>query len=248
MRDSLANSLLSPTLIPQAIKAPIEVGINYNFFQGRPLIGEFEKKKEAERQFNESTSQLAKLFSKAPVYYSFERNQWQSLSPIAIDHLIRGMFGTMGGLVTYTSNFFLQDPEVERPTVSFREAMATFPGASGVFTKDQEAGLKNDFYVLRDETTKAASTFSDIKNRSPQEIDKMLKDEKLIARYGLNKSVEKIAKELSEVRKQINQVSNLPKDVMKREEKDKLIKELRAAESEILKTINVKELRKEAKL
>jgi hypothetical protein len=35
---------------------------------------------------------------------------------------------------------------------------------------------------------------------------------------------------------------------MKREEKDKLIKQLRASESEILKTINVKELRKEAKL
>jgi spore cortex formation protein SpoVR/YcgB (stage V sporulation) len=76
----------------------------------------------------------------------------------------------------------------------------------------------------------------------------MLKDEKFIARYGMNKSVEKIAKELSNIRKQINQVSNLPKDIMKREEKDKLIKELRAAESEILKTINVKELRKEAKI
>ena len=58
----------------------------------------------------------------------------------------------------------------------------------------------------------------------------------------------KIAKELSDIRKQINQVSNLPKDIMKREEKDKLIKQLRASESEILKTINVKELRKEAKL
>jgi len=248
MRDSLANSLLSPTLIPQAVKAPIEVAINYNFFQGRPLVGEFEKKKEAERQFNESTSQLARLLSKAPVNYNFERGEWQGMSPIAIDHLIRGMFGTMGGLVSYTSNFFLQDPEVEKPTVSFREAMATFPGASGVFTKDQEAGLKNDFYVLRDETNKAAATFSDIKNRSPQEIDKMLKDEKFIARYGMNKSVEKIAKELSDIRKQINQVSNLPKDIMKREEKDKLIKQLRASESEILKTINVKELRKEAKI
>jgi len=248
MRDSLANSLLSPTLIPQAIKAPIEVAINYNFFQGRPLVGEFEKKKETERQFNESTSQLAKLLSKVPVNYNFERDQWQGLSPIAIDHLIRGMFGTMGGLVSYTSNFFLQDPEVEKPTVSFREAMATFPGASGVFTKDQEAGLKNDFYVLRDETNKAAATFSDIKNRSPQEINKMLKDEKFMARYGMNKSVEKIAKELSDIRKQINQVSNLPKDIMKKEEKDKLIKQLRAGESEILKTINVKELRKEAKI
>jgi hypothetical protein len=248
MFNALMNSLLSPTLIPQAVKAPIEVGINYDFFQGRPLVGEFEKKKEAERQFNESTSQLAKLFSKAPVYYSFEKNQWQGLSPIAIDHLIRGMLGTMGGAVSYASNFMLSDPEVERPTISTREALATFPGASGVFTKDQEAGLKNDFYVLRDETAKAAATFSDVERRSPEKLKELINDEKFMAKYALSKDVEGIARELSQIRKDIAQVSNLPKDIMTREEKDKLIKKLREAESVVLKAINVKKLRKDAKL
>jgi hypothetical protein len=248
MFNALMNSLLSPTLIPQAVKAPIEVGINYDFFQGRPLVGEFEKKKEVERQFNESTSQLAKLFSKAPVYYSFEKNQWQSLSPIAIDHLIRGMLGTMGGAVSYASNFMLSDPEVERPTISTREALATFPGASGVFTKDQEAGLKNDFYVLRDETAKAAATFSDVERRSPEKLKELINDEKFMAKYALSKDVEGIARELSQIRKDIAQVSNLPKDIMTREEKDKLIKKLREAESVVLKAINVKKLRKDAKL
>ena len=248
MLNSLANSLLSPTLIPQAVKAPIEVGINYDFFQGRPLVGEFEKKKEAERQFNESTSQLAKLLSKAPVNYNFERGQWEGLSPIAIDHLIRGMLGTMGGAVSYASNFMLSDPEVERPTISTREALATFPGASGVFTKDQEAGLKNDFYVLRDETAKAAATFSDVERRSPEKLKELINDEKFMAKYALSKDVEGIARELSQIRKDIAQVSNLPKDIMTREEKDKLIKKLREAESTVLKAINVKKLRKDAKL
>ena len=248
MLNALANSLLSPTLIPQAVKAPIEVGINYDFFQGRPMVGEFEKKKEAQRQFNESTSELAKLLSKAPVYYSFEKNQWQSLSPIAIDHLIRGMFGTMGGLVSYASNFFIKDPEVERPTPSFREAMATFPGASGVFTKDQEAGLKNDFYVLRDETARAAATFSDIEKRSPQQLKELVKDEKFMAKYALSKDVESIARELSAIRKDIAEISNLPKSAITRERKDELIKKLRQAESDALKAINVKKLREKAKL
>ena len=248
MFNALMNSLLSPTLIPQAVKAPIEVGINYDFFQGRPMVGEFEKKKEAERQFNESTSQLAKLLSKAPVYYNFERGQWQGLSPIAIDHLIRGMLGTMGGAVSYASNFMLSDPEVERPTISTREALATFPGASGVFTKDQEAGLKNDFYVLRDETAKAAATFSDVERRSPEKLKELISDKDFMAKYALSKDVEGIARELSQIRKDIAQVSNLPKDIMTREEKDKLIKKLREAESTVLKAINVKKLRKDAKL
>jgi hypothetical protein len=246
--NALANSLLSPTLIPQAIKAPIEVGINYDFFQGRPMVGEFEKKKEVERQFNESTSELAKLLSKVPVNYNFERGQWQGLSPIAIDHLIRGMLGTMGGAVSYASNFFISDPEVERPRPSVREALATFPGASGVFTKDQEAGLKNDFYVLRDETSKAAATFSDIEKRSPQKLKELVKDKDFMAKYALSKDVEGIARELSEIRKEIAQISNLPKSAITREEKEKKIKKLKEAESKILKVINVKDLREKAKL
>ena len=248
MANALANSLLSPTLIPQAVKAPIEVGINYDFFQGRPMVGEFEKKKEAERQFNESTSELAKLLSKVPVNYNFERGQWQGLSPIAIDHLIRGMLGTMGGAVSYASNFLISDPEVERPKPSLREALATFPGASGVFTKDQEAGLKNDFYVLRDETSKAAATFSDIEKRSPQKLKELVKDKDFMARYALSKDVEGIARELSEIRKEIAQVSNLPKSAITREEKEQKIKKLKEAESKILKVINVKDLREKAKL
>jgi hypothetical protein len=248
MFNALMNSLLSPTLIPQAVKAPIEVGINYDFFQGRPMVGEFEKKKEAERQFNESTSQLAKLLSKAPVYYNFERGQWQGLSPIAIDHLIRGMLGTMGGAVSYASNFLINDPEVERPRPSLREALATFPGASGVFTKDQEAGLKNDFYVLRDETSKAAATFSDIEKRSPQQLRELVKDKDFMAKYALSKDVEGIARELSDIRREIAEISNLPKDKITRERKEELIKKLKEAESKVLKAINVKKLREQAKL
>jgi hypothetical protein len=158
------------------------------------------------------------------------------------------MLGTMGGAVSYASNFLISDPEVERPRPSLREALATFPGASGVFTKDQEAGLKNDFYVLRDETSKAAATFSDIERRSPQQLRELVKDKDFMARYALSKDVEGIARELSEIRKEIAQVSNLPKSAITREEKEQKIKKLKEAESKILKLINVKNLREKAKL
>jgi hypothetical protein len=61
MQNALFNAVASPTPVPQAIKPLVEVGINYNFFQGRPLVGTFQKGLELERQFNDSTSELACL-------------------------------------------------------------------------------------------------------------------------------------------------------------------------------------------
>jgi len=241
-RDSIKNilgsALLSPTAVPQAIKPLVEVGINYNFFTGRPLIGEFEKKKETARQFTDSTSELAKWFGSSGL-----------VSPIAADHLIRGMFGSAGGLVIYMTNPLLHsDPNVDRPSMSWREAAATLPGTSGFISREYESGLKNDFYVLRDEVSKVANTMADLKARSPEKIDEYLSKEEIAVRYGMAKSVAKMTEQLGSIRKSISRITNLPNSEMSADEKMEAIKELRAAERDMLKGINVKELRAMAKI
>ena len=233
--DGIANAVLSPQPIPQALKPAIEVGINYDFFQGRPLIGQFEKQKEAERQFNDNTSEFAKMMGQFGV------------SPIAADHVIRGMFGSAGGLFLYTTNFMVNsDPDVPRPELSFRDAMAALPGTSGFVTKASENALKGDFYALRDEVEKTKNTYNDIKNRSPQELEQFLSDEKNIARLGLAKGTEKIGMQLSKIRRAIAQITNAPEDLYSASEKKDAIKELRQVEKEILQSINLPELRKQA--
>lgn len=233
--DGIANAVLSPQPIPQALKPAIEVGINYDFFQGRPLIGQFEKQKEAERQFNDNTSEFAKMMGQFGV------------SPIAADHVIRGMFGSAGGLFLYTTNFMINsDPDVPRPELSFRDAMAALPGTSGFVTKASENALKGDFYALRDEVEKTKNTYNDIKNRSPQELEQFLSDEKNIARLGLAKGTEKIGMQLSKIRRAIAQITNAPEDLYSASEKKDAIKELRQVEKEILQSINLPELRKQA--
>jgi hypothetical protein len=241
-RDSIKNvlgsALLSPTAVPQAIKPLVEVGINYNFFTGRPLIGEFEKKKETARQFTDSTSELAKWFGSSGL-----------VSPIAADHLIRGMFGSAGGLVIYMTNPLLHsDPSIDRPSMSWREAAATLPGTSGFISREYESGLKNDFYVLRDEVSKVANTMADLKARSPEKIDEYLSKEEIAVRYGMAKSVAKMTEQLGSIRKSISRITNLPNSEMSADEKMEAIKELRAAERDMLKGINVKELRAMAKI
>lgn len=235
--DGIANAVLSPQPIPQALKPAIEVGINYDFFQGRPLIGQFEKQKEAERQFNDNTSEFSKMLGQFGV------------SPIAADHLIRGMFGSAGGLFLYTTNFMVNsDPDVPRPELSFRDAVAALPGTSGFVTKANENALKGDFYTLRDEVEKTKNTYNDIKTRSPQELEQFLSDEKNIARLGLAKSTEKIGMQLSKIRRAIAQISNAPEDLYSASEKKDAIKELRNVEKEMLKSVNLPELRKMAEL
>jgi hypothetical protein len=233
--DGVANAVLSPQPIPQAVKPAIEVAINYDFFQGRPLIGQFEKQKEAERQFNDNTSEFSKMLGQFGV------------SPIAADHVIRGMFGSAGGLALYATNFMINsDPDVPRPELSFRDAMSALPGTSGFVTKASENALKTDFYALRDEVEKVKNTYNDIKLRSPQELDQFLADEKNIARLGLAKGTEKIGMQLSKIRRAINQITNAPEDLYSASEKKDAIKELREVEKEMLKSVDVPALRKMA--
>jgi hypothetical protein len=236
IKNALANAIFSPTPVPQAIKPLVEVGINYDFFQGRPLIGTFQKGLETERQYNNSTSELGKLFGSTGL-----------VSPIAVDHLIRGMFGSVGGLVIYMTNPILHnDPSVERPSLGLRDAMAALPGTSGFISKEYENALKGDFYVLRDEVAKVANTINDMKNRSPQDIDKYLEKPGVEERMGLQKTVNKITDQLTKIRNNISVISNSAD--MTAEEKREAIRDLRQVERELLESVDVKDLREMAKI
>jgi len=238
MFDALVNAVGSPTPIPQIVKPALEVAINYDFFQGKPLIGTFEKNKDLERQFRDTTSELAKLFG-----------QTGMVSPIAVDHLIRGMLGSFGGLMLYGTNMFLHsDPDVPRPEMSWGEAAAALPGTAGFLKRPQESALKNDFFVLRDAVEKAANTFNDIKTRSPEGIEAFLEDEKNAIRLGMAKGVDKINRHLSDIRRRMTIITNMPESQMPADEKAENIRELRELEREILRSVNVKELREMAKI
>jgi hypothetical protein len=233
MKSALGNALFSPTPVPQAIKPIVEVAINYSFFQGRPLIGTYQKGLDVERQFNDSTSELAKLFG-----------QTGMISPIAADHLIRGMFGSVGGLVLYMTNPLIDSFQgVERPQMSVRDMIATLPGSSAFVSKESETGLKNDFYVLRDEVSRAVNTLNDMKARSPQEIEEFLSKEENVKLIGMQSVTNKITQQLTTIRRQISTISNLPSSQMSSAEKQRIIKELRDSEEQMLKAVDVKQLR-----
>jgi hypothetical protein len=237
MSDVFANSVLSPNPVPQAIKPLVEIGINYSFFEGRPIVGFFEQNKEAGRQFNESTSEMAKLLGQ------------YGMSPEKVDHFVRGYFGSVGGLALWGTNFFIEgESGVPRPELTWKDAFTTMPGVGAFRQKPNENALKVDFYELRDAIEKAKNTYDDIKRRSPEGLEAFIQDEKNLARLGMEKGVTKIADHLSKIRRAVQQVTNMPEEQMSAKEKQERIKELREVEMEMLKAVNVKSLRAQAQL
>jgi hypothetical protein len=242
MRDSMASwftsSVFSPTLLPQIFKPTVEVALNKDFFMARDLVPYYQSKMEKYRQFNESTSELGKLAGKSNL-----------ISPIGFDHLMRGYLGSFGGLVLMLTNKVLHnDPEVERPEMSFREMLNSVPGTSSFISKPSENSLKTDFYVLQEECNKAAMTLKDIENRNPKDIQEALKDKDFVMRAGMAKDINKIGRELGEIRKYIVYVNNAPESQFSAERKAEEIRKMRELEWKVLKDMDVKRLRAMANL
>lgn len=238
MRNALMNSITSPTVVPQLIKPVVEIMTNHDFFQNRPLVGEYQKRMETERQFNDSTSEIAKKLGNTGL-----------VSPINADHLIRGWLGSLGGLTIYLTNPILHsDPNVTKPTMSAHEMLAELPGTSAFMSKEKESGLKNDFYVLRDEVAKVSNTLSDLNKRNPEKIPEYYQREGIKEKSGMAASIQAINKEIGDMDKTISTISNLPDSKMSPNQKSERIKQIREGQEKLLKNANVTKLREMAKI
>jgi len=234
----LSSSLMAPTAVPQAIKPAVEVALNRDFFQGKPLIPTSQQNLETWRKFNDNTSEIGRMLGRTGL-----------VAPINADHLIRGWLGSVGGLTLLMTNPILHsDPLVERPTMSWNDVAASIPGASGFITKENQNGLKKDFYMLKEEVDKTAATFADIKKRSPNEAKEYANKEENKVRLGMYKQVDKIGKNLTKIRDRIALISNMPESKMSAEMKQERIKNLHTQEDTIIKNLNLKKLREKAQV
>jgi hypothetical protein len=234
----LANSVLSPTAVPQAVKPIVEVALNYDFFQKQPLVGIYQAKKDVSRQFDDSTSEFAKVLGSTEL-----------ISPIVADHVIRGMFGSFGGAFLLATNPIIAAMAgTTRPSMSVNDAINAIPNASAFVSKDYEVGLRKDFYALKEVTDRAAATLSDLKQRSPQEIKEYLDDPTVRQRIGMAPVINRISTQLTNIRKQINLITNIEDPRFTSDRKEQEIKKLRDAEYQLLKNINLRQLREMAQM
>lgn len=233
MKDAVLNAILSPTVVPQAVKPAVEVMVNYSFFTGRPLVGQGLENKITSEQFTNTTSELAKFLGKAGI-----------IAPVNIDHLIRGYLGTTGGLGLMAINSVADlGGEVSRPEKSWQDTIASTPGLSAFVAKEYGSGIKNDFYELRKDVDKAVNTFNNMRKTGRIEEAKELYEDKKDL-FAVKAQVNNIERQLTKLRAEEKRIYAAPDSMMNAEQKGLALERLKQIEDRMLS--NVGKLRERA--
>ena len=196
---SFADGLLGPNLMPQAFRAGVEVATNYDFLTGNPIIGRGLENLATSEQFTENTSQLARLIGGTGI-----------ISPVNLDHLIKGYGGTMAAGVLYatdaTANMFFND---KLPTTPLYRV----PMIGSFMYSPEGKGQLNDYYDLKNRSDEVTATLNHIRKfGSPEEAQEYATDKKeILAIRGRVNTISNQMKILREQRKRII-VSNLSSD------------------------------------
>ncbi len=85
-------------MLPTSVKPIAEVGTNFNFFTGTPLIPPGMENSSPNTRYNPNTSELAKVISNKLYKITDPVNPitQRFITPMAIEHLIQGYSGTLG--------------------------------------------------------------------------------------------------------------------------------------------------------
>lgn len=222
IRSAMGTFAFNP--IPQAIKPVLEAAVDYNMFTMRPIIGQGMKDVEPEFQVGPNTSNFSKMIA-----------QSLGLSPMKVDHVIKGYTGTIGmyGIDTIDA---VMDQFSDSPKASKRfEQLPVIKR----FALDPEArGNVTQYYQLKDAVDTTVRTMNLLeKTAQPEEfVEYLTKNQGTLAFKDYVSDTEKTMKDLRDMRTAIRS-SNMTGD----EKRDALV-EITRMESAI--TSNIQEIKK----
>lgn len=232
-RAAMTEYVLRMTPVPAAIKPILENVTNYSWFTGRPLEGFFQQTLDPSRSINTTTSELAKSVSAyAADVFNVE------LSPIKLDNLLRGYFGTTASLGLMAVDALLNPDKMDRPLHQI--------AGLGHFTYNTiGTRRKDEFYDLREKVVRAQNTFNQMIQNDPERAEAyaMKNQEKLMLYRAVNDTLQDLSKTRDYLR--FLNSAEAAKE-MTQEERRKEADEVRRMEQEIVEW--VREARSEFKL
>lgn len=176
-------------MTPTMIKPMLENATNYSFFSGHSLVGFNQMSKDVNLRFNEGTSEFSKGLSN--MMQDVGGNTF-NISPIKMDNLIRGWFGTMGKDFLYTVDMMVGD----KPAAKWNQ----LPLAGGMFYDMEGGALKSDFYDLKDESDRAYNTLNDMKKNNPEDAKAYYDEHKPL--LAIHSRLDKMGEYLNNSRKE----------------------------------------------
>jgi hypothetical protein len=222
IRAAVSTFAFNP--IPQTVKPVLEAVVDYNMFTMRPILGQGMKDIEPEFQVGPSTSNFAKLLA-----------QNLGLSPMKVDHIIKGYTGTIGMYAIDTIDIVLdQFGDSPKPTKRFEQHPVIKR-----FASDPEArGFVTQYYELKDSVDTTVRTMNLLEKTSqPEEYTEyLIKNQGTLAFKDYVRDTEKTMTYLREMKVAIR-ASTMTGD----EKRDSLL-EISRMESAI--TSNIQEIKK----
>ena len=192
----LANTFVPPAEgVPQLIKPTAETALNVDIHTGRPIVPEHMKNLEPGLQFNATTSEYAKwLGAKANV------------SPLKLDHLFKGYFGTTAQLMDMATGSIIADVrDIPKPTESARATLGKLPSVGMAFGKEGNQAVANDFYEVKKDFDRSVESYKKIAQTDP-EAAKKYKEEHEDTMYKASR----LNKRLEVLKRRENIIRNLP--------------------------------------
>jgi hypothetical protein len=168
---------------------------------------------DTDRQFTKSTSEMAKALG------ALTGN-----SPLNIDYLLRGYFGSAMTLTALATDDVINAARggPPRPAKSASDMLASLPNMSGFVSKDENTAVLSDFYEVARDINKANATLKSMKHL-PLEEQRAYREEhkKEIQLKGMVHAVEKQLVALKQ-REQLIRESNKMPDTQKQTELKKI--------------------------
>lgn len=216
LRQGAWDSLLGPNPIPTAIRPGLEIATNHDFFTGQNVVPPGMDKLDTFMKYNANTSSLGKMFSKASL---------GALNPMQMDHMIKGMTGTVGAIAMWGSDMFTSD----KPARTW----AQNPLIGSFALPPQPHGPESSFYDLKQRADAKYGTFMKLAMRQkPEEAQKYIQENKgLVAAYEYTSS---IANQLTFINGEIQRMADVPNKDMSPAKKRELMTKYQETKNKIL--------------
>jgi hypothetical protein len=150
LKDIFLSSVpgYSSKFVPQAVKPLYEVFTNKNLFSGQNIESVAMQGRSPEERFNASTTEAAKALGKV-----------LPLSPIQIEHLARGYFGTAPlALMSVASGFMREEGKGEAPDRRLSET----PILGTMFQRKYGGADADTMYAFAKEATQRAASLKEL--------------------------------------------------------------------------------------
>lgn len=230
---TLLGDNLSMNPVPQLVKPMLDVYANKNGLTDQPIESMSMEKLKSEYRFNANTSMAARAASTAMNSVTGLVNK-EGLSPVQIDHMLRGYFGWLGSFVVGGADIIARPftGQVDKPTADYYK-LAT--GGMVADLRDAPSRYVSQMYEQAKEIEQAYGTWKILQKEGKfaESQEFMLENKNALAKY---KSIEHVKKSVSKLNENIRIIerSNIDPDV-KREK----IRELQKQKTRIAMTVSI---------